>query len=323
MSSSYGFVDLRLNDGQGSEEGFWPSFTDIMMVIMLIFLLAMLTLLLKNMDLVHQLRTSLDAERAATAQAHSTSDINTQLNKRLKRLEEEAAMLSMRLMNLGEEHSRTLAQLGNSEQQNMQLKASLSAVTQARDLALAEKQHVEKKQAELSAALALREQELAEQQQQYRLKQKELSAALALRAQQLAEQQRQYQLKLAEMGQLKSSSDSRLERLKKLELEYANLETKYNRLIRPARSPLGKVVVLVRYRKIASKLSIEIKSPADSDYQQVSGTVLHKRLSRMQTKYGKKLYVRIIFPDDSGLSYTEAWNLTESLLRLYDYYYQQ
>ena len=295
---AYGFVDLRLNQREGGEEGFWPSFTDIMTVIVLIFLLAMLTLLLKNMDLVHQLRASLDAERAATVQAQSTTHINTELNMRLKRLEEEAAMLRMRLMNLGEEHSHTLAQLNESEQQNMQLKASLSTITQARDVALAEKQAVEQKQAELAAALALRAKELAEQQQQY-------------------------QLKIEELGKLKSNSDTQLARLKRLELEYANLETKYNRLIRPARSPLGKVVVLVRYSKAAGKLNIEVKGPADSDYQTVSGTELHKRLSRMQQKHGKKLYVRIIFPDDSGLSYTEAWNLTESLLRLYDYYYQE
>ncbi len=295
---AYGFVDLRLNQRESGDEGFWPAFTDIMTVIVLIFLLAMLTLLLKNMDLVHKLRSSLEAERAATVQAQSTTHINTELNMRLKRLEEEAAMLRMRLMNLGEEHSRTLAQLSQSEQQNMQLKLSLSAITQARDVALAEKQAVDQKQAELAAALALRAKELAEQQQQY-------------------------QLKIEELGKLKSSSDTQLARLKRLEMEYANLETKYNRLIRPARSPLGKIVVLVRYRKVAGKLNIEVKGPADSDYQTVSGIELHKRLSRMQQKHGKKLYVRIIFPDDSGLSYTEAWNLTESLLRLYDYYYQE
>jgi len=295
---AYGFVDLRLNEGHAGDEGFWPSFTDIMTVIVLIFLLAMLTLLLKNMDLVHQLQSSLAAERAATVQAQSTTHMNTELNMRLKRLEEESAMLRMRLMDLGEEHSRTLAQLSDSEQQNMQLKASLSAVTQARDVALDEQQAMEKKQSELSAALTLREQQLAEQQQQYTLK-------------------------IEELGQLKSNSETQLARLKRLELEYANLETKYNRLIRPARSSLGKVVVLVRYHKAAGKLYIEIKEPADKGYQAVGGAELHKRLSRMQQKHGKKLYVRIIFPDDSGLSYSEAWNLTESLLRLYDYYYQE
>ncbi len=295
---AYGFVDLRLNQRGGGEEGFWPSFTDIMTVIVMIFLLAMLTLLLKNMDLVHQLRASLAAERAATMQAQSTTHINTELNMRLKRLEEEAAMLRMRLMNLGEEQSRTLAELHESEQQNMQLKQTLSTITRARDVALAEKQAIEQKQADLAAALALRTRELAEQ-------------------------QKQYQLKIEAFGKLKSSSEAQLARLKRLETAYANLETKYNRLIRPARSPLGKVVVLVRYRKVAGTLHIEIKGPKDRDYQPVGGAELHKRLARLQQKHGKKLYVRIIFPDDSGLSYSEAWNLTESLLRLYDYYYQE
>jgi len=80
---------------------------------------------------------------------------------------------------------------------------------------------------------------------------------------------------------------------------------------------------LVRYQKLDGKLSIELKLPTDAQYVSVKGVALHKQLSALQKKHGKKLYVRIIFPDDSGLSYTEAWNLTESLLRMYDYYYQQ
>ena len=43
MSSDTGFVDLRLNgqDNQLQEEGFWPSFTDIMTVVVMIFMMAM------------------------------------------------------------------------------------------------------------------------------------------------------------------------------------------------------------------------------------------------------------------------------------------
>jgi hypothetical protein len=85
------------------------------------------------MDLVHQLRASLDAERAATAQARSTSDINTKLNLRLRWLQEESAMLRMRLMDLGEEQSRTQARLQRGEQQNLKLGVQLSALTQERD----------------------------------------------------------------------------------------------------------------------------------------------------------------------------------------------
>ncbi len=307
--SSNGFVDLRLNGSQSGDEGFWPSFTDIMMVIVLIFLLAMLTLLLKNMDLVHQLRASLVAERAATEQVHSTTDLNTRLNQRLKRLEEEAGMLRMRLMNLGEEHSRSLAQLAERSKQNLKLQSGLAAATQARDVALAENRDLLAKQNTLSELLAQRARQLAEQQQQYE--------------QQLAEKQRLSEQQLEQIGALKGSNEMQLARLKQIEQEYAQLESKYRRLIRPARSPLGKVVTLVRYHKADGKLLIEIKAPSESEYSAVNGTELHRRLSKLQGKFGKKLYVRIIFPDDSGLSYTEAWNLTESLLRMYDYYYQE
>jgi len=286
--SGGGFVDLRLNEQHAGDEGFWPSFTDIMTVIVMIFLLAMLTLMVKNMDLVHQLRSSLDAERAASAQARSTTHINSELNQRLQHLEEEAAMLRMRLM------------------------AQLAAMTQQRDISLDAKAALEQQQAAL-----LQKQTAMEK------KQADLTALLAQRLQQLNAQQQQYQLKEEEMGKLKSQNITQLERLKKLELEYASLDKKYHHLIRPARSSLGKVVTMVRYHKQDGVLLIEVKGPKDAQYHPVNGTQLHKELTALQQKHGKKLYVRIVFPDDSGLSYTEAWNLTESLLRLYDYYYQE
>jgi len=310
--SGGGFVDLRLNEQHSGDEGFWPSFTDIMTVIVMIFLLAMLTLMVKNMDLVHQLRSSLDAERMASAQARSTTHINSELNQRLKHLEEEAAMLRMRLMNLGEEHSQTVAQLGSSQQENIRLMAQLAAMTQQRDISRDAKAALEQQQAAL-----------LQKQSDMEKKQTDLTALLAQRLQQLNAQQQQYQLKEEELGTLKSQHITQLERLKKLELEYASLDKKYHHLIRPARSSLGKVVTMVRYHKQDGVLLIEVKGPKDAQYHPVNGTQLHKELTALQQKHGKKLYVRIVFPDDSGLSYTEAWNLTESLLRLYDYYYQE
>jgi len=307
-----GFVDLRLNNADADEQSFWPTFTDIMTVIVLIFLLAMLTLLVKNMYLVDQLRDSLESERMATAQAQSTTNRNTQLNVRLRSLQEETAMLRMRLMDLGEEHGRTLTRLSSVEQAKRQLASDLSAMTQARNVTLDEKAELERGQLELKKAQTALQENQAQLQQE-----KETLTA------QLAAQQQQYRLNLEAMGLLETDNKAQLERLKRMELEYANLETKYKHLIRPARSPLGKTVVFVRYQKLDGKLNIAMKPGNAAEYVPVNGITLHKRLSELQKKYGKKLYVRIVFPDDSGLSYTEAWNLTESLLRLYDYYYQQ
>jgi len=314
-----GFIDLRVNDETSDGESFWPAFTDIMMVIVIIFLLAMVILLVKNMDLVEQLRSSLESERSATAQAQLTSHTNAELNLRLRQLEEESSMLHMKLMDLGEEHHRTLTRLESREQESQQLKQQVSAMTQAQELTQIKKLALEK----ANALLQQDRFDLEKNQSALEKKQAELSRHLEHRLKEILEQKKLSQLRIEEIVKLKSSQGLELERLKKLEVEYASLETKYNRLIRPARSQLGKVVTLVRYQKVGGKLSIELKSPIDKIYMSVSGVVLHKRLSALQKKHGAKLYVRIIFPDDSGLSYTEAWNLTESLLRMYDYYYQE
>ena len=51
------FVDLRVDQyDDNTNEGFWPSFTDIMTVIVMIFLLSMVVLQVRNMDLVKQLQ---------------------------------------------------------------------------------------------------------------------------------------------------------------------------------------------------------------------------------------------------------------------------
>ncbi len=51
MNPDEGFVDLRLNRQEGqNQDSFWPSFTDIMTVIVMIFLIAMVILLLRTKD---------------------------------------------------------------------------------------------------------------------------------------------------------------------------------------------------------------------------------------------------------------------------------
>ena len=85
-----GFVDLRLNTHTGpTEESFWPSFTDIMSVIVMIFLLAMVILLLKNMELVQQLRTTMAAERQFAQQAQTSAQEKKLLAQRLTSTEQE------------------------------------------------------------------------------------------------------------------------------------------------------------------------------------------------------------------------------------------
>ena len=66
------FIDLRRNAGmETGGDTFWPSFTDIMMVIVMIFMIASTVLVLRNWDLVQELRATIAAEHQAEELARS------------------------------------------------------------------------------------------------------------------------------------------------------------------------------------------------------------------------------------------------------------
>ena len=293
-----GFVDLRMNQSDHGEESFWPSFTDIMMVIVMIFLLAMVILITRNMELVNQLRSSLKAEQTATLQAQSTSNQNSVLNERLQQLEKDAAMMRMKLMDLSDEQSQTQHRLTESQTRNSALRDQYAQLLQSQAILVQNNRALEQ-QREESNSLLMQEKE----------------SRLAL--------QKQYQSAQQALLTLQSTHQNSVNRMTNLEKEYAGLEKKYQRLIRPARSSKGKYVVQVKYRKDQGHLMIALKEPSDRAFIAATGTEMHKRLSAIQKKHAKDMYVKIIFPEDSGLSYTEAWKMTESLLRMYDYYYQE
>jgi hypothetical protein len=46
-------------------------------------------------------------------------------------------------------------------------------------------------------------------------------------------------------------------------------------------------------------------------------------LGELKQRYPDDLYVRIIIPETSRLSYNEAWDFTNTILSKYDYYYQE
>ncbi|MDQ6954940.1 MAG: hypothetical protein Q9M20_05800 [Mariprofundaceae bacterium] len=286
-----GFIDLRMHRKQQGDEGFWPSFTDIMTVILMIFLLAMLTLLIRNMDLVKQLRASLQAEQQASTDLASSSSQNTSLHEHIQALENEVAMMRMRLMDMDEERDQLKQSLAQSQKADAQHQIQEQ---QWQQTTLTFKQRIQ----------ALNDKILTQQAIEESLQQR-----FTLQADAYAQLQQQNILQTGNLEHLQS--------------EHTNLEKKYQKLIRPARSVAGKFVVMVRYKKIDGILTIDIKSPKQKQYQRISALEMHRTLSAFQKQHQKNLYVKIVFPEDSALSYNEAWNLTESLLRMYDYYYQQ
>jgi len=56
-------------DRDQGDESFWPSFTDIMMVITMVFLLVSVMVITNNWKLVTDLKTSIQAQRLAAEQA--------------------------------------------------------------------------------------------------------------------------------------------------------------------------------------------------------------------------------------------------------------
>jgi len=295
--SSHGFVDLRLNQQDQNEESFWPSFTDIMMVIVMIFLLAMVILLTRNMELVSQLRQSLQSEQEATQQAQSTSQQNSTLNQRLQALEKDADMMRLKLMDLSDEHEHTLIQLAASQASNLESRDHYAQLQQKNVQLIQFNTNLQQKAQQLDDSLMQAN-----------------TAYLAL--------QHQFQVSQHDLLDAQNSQQNSASHIASLEQDYAGLEKKYQRLIRPARSSKGRYVVQVRYKKVDGIVHIDMKSPHDVNFTAVSGAAMHKRLDKIQTQHKKDLYIKIIFPEDSGLSYNEAWKMTESLLRMYDYYYQ-
>jgi chromosome segregation ATPase len=121
------------------------------------------------------------------------------------------------------------------------------------------------------------------------------------------------------LQQARSKGESQLLSLKG---EYDTLNSKYQKLLRPARSSKGKYIATVTYKKVSGKKTIRLKTGPNAPYKTVSRQELHKALKKLKKKHGTDLYVKIIIPDNSGLSYNEAWRFTSTLQKKYDYYFQ-
>jgi chromosome segregation ATPase len=110
--------------------------------------------------------------------------------------------------------------------------------------------------------------------------------------------------------------------LMSLQGEYDSLDSKYQKLLQPARSSKGKFIVSISYKKIGKRRVIRLKSNPKGSYKTVKKSELHKVLVRLKKKHKTDLYLKVIIPSNSGLSYNEAWTFTSNLQKKYDYYFQ-
>ena len=433
---SGGFPDYHdFPDRDKGEESFWPSFTDIMMVITMVFLLVTVMVITNNWKLVTDLQESMQAQRLAAEQAldkeaknHTLEDRMNLLESRLKsstevvaekqienealqaeverilekitRIEKElAASLKLvddrklqlgqrdeQIENLKADRDKQLLTLENraqallslqgiqetSQSQVLRLQAALKeknaeseAAKQANqekikslelammnsDTELKKSLDAAKRLAMLEAALKASKDDLADTKKdndarlaalQAQLKTAETSLLSTRETQQVSEEQLEamrdefaalqaakeaesaklatLQSEITQVQQLRSED---VVKLQSLQGEFDSLDSKYKKLVRPARSSDGKHVVSVWFSKQSGRDVYRIRDATDDEFKTISRKAMASTLAGLKDKHGKSLYVRIIIPENSGLSYSDAWRFTTEMQRAYDYYYQE
>jgi chromosome segregation ATPase len=307
-----GFIDLRQHTETGiSHVSFWPSFTDIMMVVVVIFMMASSVLILRNMALVRDLRATIDAQHNAEEAARSASETSATLEEQLAQTQNELSRLRMRLMRANEINEARTGEINRQEQRLLALEADKQQLTASLQQSRRESQ--------------LHQDQLAQTQAEY-AQLNQTHATLKTRLQevlgQLSSTEKSNREQAAELTEFRRQRSLNDQQLVSLQGEYDELRNKYDKLIRPARSAVGKHVVSVRYFREDKKIQIRFRESEDEDYQSVTADQLNNRLAKLKDTYAGNLYVKVIIPEDSGLSYSEAWNFTYDLLQKYDYYHQ-
>lgn len=311
MSST--FIDLRQNHlSESSGASFWPSFTDIMMVIVMIFMLASTVLILRNYELVEELRATMAAEKEASEEARVATQTNVTLEEQIDQAQQYISELRMQIMQQNEANKL----------QNQMLAERDARIEELVRVAAEQYELLQQKIVIISQA----ETDLADE----RLKSDKLVDELQLKLSELRElnqriviidaQNREQQKQLSDMElQFKNSN----QQLILVRGDYDQLKVKYDKLVKPARTTKGKYVVDIRYEKLKSgEKRIQLKLPGWDGFKTVSYKELHQQLGNLMKSHPKSLYTKIIIPEVSGLSYIEAWDFMKEILDKYDYYSQ-
>jgi chromosome segregation ATPase len=321
-----GFIDLRLNqrDGQG-EDSFWPSFTDIMTVIVMIFMLAMVILLLRNMELLSQLRATMEAEQQAAELARTTGEENATLEEKLIAREYELSMLRMQMMRMEENAEQQEAAIASQRHQ-------ISTLNREKDALNTQISSLNREQEALNSQitrLTRESEQLTSQLTQADRNVERLSGDLDQARQQQAMTQADLEALRSSFSEQEAAliaaladSEATSQELTELKTDFSDLKIKYDKLVRPARTPKGKTVVEVRYAKVGGKYRIDYRAPGDQGFQSISRKQLDRKLTALKNR-DNNLYIKVILPKDSGLSYSEAWSFTNHLHKNYDYYFQE
>ena len=303
------FADLRLNrPNQSSDTTLWPSFTDIMTVIMMIFMLTMVLVIIKNADLISQIRLSRNLQAEAEDRLAQGTQVLADLRLQNTDLEEAVRSARMEIILLTDEISRL--------DDSLDVKAAAIA-------------RIAEEKEELSENLRLVRLQLSEKDQELddaqaliggiRAEAKAANRDLSRQIADLLSRLEANETTMLRLSDQKTDLEMTLARQRK---DFSSLEEKYLELVRPARSSMGKQVVSVQMMRQGDQLGYLWKNIGGTAWQPVpSREALFAKLQQLKGRLGQELYVKVVIPDDSGLTYNEAWDFTKRVLSEFDYYY--
>jgi len=327
MNEDGGFVDLRLNRGdQQGNESFWPSFTDVMTVIVMIFLISMVVVLLRNMELVKQVRATLQAQQAAMELARATDEQKEDLASKLVQVEDQAhsaedraTQLQLEVMRLREQNQLRGKVISERNQDIASLMEERNDMTQQAAQLLLERQQLEESMNQAQTKLNMSTQELVDLQQRLDT----LQTHYDEQEQQLTDAKTTLDQQNTVLTSAREDRQQAEEKYLVLADEFDNLKVSYDKLVRPARSAKGRHLVEVRYIKRNGKYQIAWRQGGNTEFKAVTSAKLDNALEKLKQQKPDGLYIRIILPENSGLSYSEAWKFTSHLHKNYDYYFQE
>ena len=254
--------------------------------------------LASNLDRVQQALIELQAE-----QARLISSLESQSAETLAMTESRDELADQR-QRLAEQVSSLDVMRVSLETEITALRTELASLVRA---SISNERALQASQLEGEALSA----QLAETALEYRLTKEELAYLRAEYAEEVAKFGKEREL-------LMMAHQQELDVLRE---QHSDLESKYNRLVRPARSTVGRFVVEVRFRKEGEARRYSIRPVAGGLEEEVSETDLHRRLTVLKAQHGDKLYTKVII-DDNSVTHGEAWSFTSKILNRYDYYYQ-
>jgi chromosome segregation ATPase len=178
MSVGNNFVDLRMaNAGiAGDTEGsVWPAFTDIMTVVLMIFLMSLVAFLIRNTQLLDELQTTLIEKDQITETAFLSAEQNTALQAQLALVRERILSLESSLMTVTGTKDELQITLDQREQSVRDLETEIALLTRLRDQLSNSNSDLFKQLDVNRIALALSEKTLEETEQTLDTSQKTLS----------------------------------------------------------------------------------------------------------------------------------------------------